>query len=60
MEQIDLLEYSLAELQNQVVALADADFDVVSNCDPWTVRQLASHALNNQLLWAGLVRGERR
>ena len=58
MEQIDLLEYSLAELQNQVVALADADFDVVSNCDPWTVRQLASHALNNQLLWAGLVTGQ--
>jgi uncharacterized protein (TIGR03086 family) len=32
--------------------------DVVSNCDPWTIRRLASHALNNQLLWGGLVTGE--
>ena len=32
--------------------------DTVSNCAPWTVRRLASHALNNQLLWAGLVTGE--
>ena len=32
--------------------------DVVSNCEPWTVRRLASHALNNQLLWAGVVTGE--
>jgi uncharacterized protein (TIGR03086 family) len=58
MEPVDLLEYSLVELRTQVVALDDADLDVVSNCDPWTVRQLASHALNNQLLWAGLVTGQ--
>ena len=32
--------------------------DIVSNCEPWTVRRLASHALNNQLLWAGLVTGQ--
>jgi uncharacterized protein (TIGR03086 family) len=57
-EQVDLLEYSLAELQNQVAALDVAELDVISNCDPWTVRQLASHALNNQLLWAGLVTGQ--
>jgi hypothetical protein len=44
MDQIALLEYSLAELRNGVDALDDADFDIVSNCDPWTVRQLASHA----------------
>ena len=30
---------------------------LVTNCEPWTVRRLASHALNNQLLWAGLVTG---
>ena len=29
-----------------------------SNCDPWTVRQLASHALNNQLLWGSIVTGQ--
>ena len=33
--------------------------DTVSNCEPWTVRRLASHALNNQLLWAGIVTGTR-
>ena len=32
--------------------------EIVSNCEPWTVRRLASHALNNQLLWAGIVTGE--
>ena len=32
--------------------------ETVTNCEPWTVRQLASHALNNQLLWAGLVTGQ--
>src|SRR4051812_41469131 len=31
--------------------------ETVSNCAPWTVRRLASHALNNQLLWAGMVTG---
>jgi uncharacterized protein (TIGR03086 family) len=29
--------------------------DVASNCEPWSVRRLASQALNNQLFWAGLV-----
>ncbi len=32
--------------------------DAPTNCAPWTVRRLASHALNNQLLWAGLVTGQ--
>ena len=32
--------------------------DVVTNCPPWTVRRLASHALKNQLFWAGLVTGQ--
>src|SRR4051794_9152668 len=58
MEQIDLLEYSLAELRDQVDSLDDGELDVLSNCEPWTVRRLASHALNNQLLWAGLVTGQ--
>ena len=29
--------------------------DVLTNCPPWTVRRLASHALKNQLFWAGSV-----
>ncbi len=52
------LEYAVDELRQQVVALPDAQMVVISNCEPWTVRQLASHALNNQLLWGGLVTGE--
>ena len=45
-------------LRRVVGALDDSQMDVVTNCEPWTVRRLASHALNNQLLWAGLVTGE--
>lgn len=58
MDQIATLEFGLGELRREVRALDDADMDVVTNCAPWTVRRLASHALNNQLLWAGLVTGE--
>jgi uncharacterized protein (TIGR03086 family) len=58
MDQLGTLEYSLDELRRAVAALSVAEMDTVSNCAPWTVRQLASHALNNQLLWAGLVTGE--
>jgi len=47
----------LDELTAAVAALDDSQLDTVSNCAPWTVRQLASHAVNNQLLWAGLVSG---
>jgi len=45
-------------LRREVHALDAAEMDTVTNCDPWTVRRLASHALNNQLLWAGLVTGQ--
>jgi uncharacterized protein (TIGR03086 family) len=58
MDQMATLEYAVHTLQRQAVALTDDDMDVVSNCEPWTVRRVASHALNNQLLWAGLVTGE--
>ena len=58
MDQITTLEYAVHALEDQVVALDDRQLDVVSNCDPWTVRRLASHALNNQLFWGGLVTGE--
>jgi len=58
MDQLATLEYSVRELQNVVANLDDAQMDNVTNCEPWTVRRLASHALNNQLLWAGLVTGQ--
>jgi uncharacterized protein (TIGR03086 family) len=58
MDQLATLEFAIGELRRMVTALDDSELDTVTNCDPWTVRRLASHALNNQLLWAGLVTGE--
>ena len=58
MDQLLTLEFAIGELHREVAALDDSELDAVTNCEPWTVRRLASHALNNQLLWAGLVTGE--
>jgi uncharacterized protein (TIGR03086 family) len=57
-DQLATLGFAVHALRAQVVSLRDEQWDVISNCDPWTVRALASHALNNQLLWGGLVTGE--
>src|SRR3954449_7314011 len=58
MNQLETLDYVLHELRDVVDKLDDSEMDTVTNCDPWTVRRLASHALNNQLVWAGLVTGQ--
>jgi len=58
MDGLQTLEYSLQELRRVVATLDDSHLAGPSNCEPWTVRQLASHALNNQLFWAGLVTGQ--
>jgi uncharacterized protein (TIGR03086 family) len=58
MDPMATLKFGIGELHREVAALGDSELDIVTNCAPWTVRQLASHALNNQLLWAGLVTGE--
>jgi uncharacterized protein (TIGR03086 family) len=58
MDELATLEYALEELRRTVVGLDDSHMETVTNCEPWTVRRLASHALNNQLLWAGLVTGQ--
>jgi uncharacterized protein (TIGR03086 family) len=58
MDQLVTLEFAIGELRREVKALDDSHLDNLTNCAPWTVRRLASHALNNQLLWAGLVTGE--
>ena len=58
MSQLATLEYSLNRLSGVVAALDDSEMDTISNCAPWTIRRLASHALNNQLLWAGMVTGK--
>jgi uncharacterized protein (TIGR03086 family) len=57
-DQVATLDFALQALQGQIVVLQDAQMEIVSNCEPWTVRRLASHALNNQLFWAGTVTGE--
>jgi uncharacterized protein (TIGR03086 family) len=52
------LDYSLGELRRVIGTLDDSVMDGPTNCAPWSVRRLASHALNNQLLWAGRVTGQ--
>jgi len=58
MDQRALLGFSLEELRRVASSLDDSEMGTVTNCEPWTVRQLASHALNNQLLWGGVVTGQ--
>src|SRR3954449_2284460 len=58
MDRLQTLDYALGELRRVVGALDDSVMDGPTNWDPWTVRRLASHALNNQLVWAGLVTGQ--
>jgi uncharacterized protein (TIGR03086 family) len=55
MDPLETLEYAVNELHGVVASIDDSQMSAATNCAPWTVRQLASHALNNQLLWAGLV-----
>ena len=58
MDDLTLLSQAEYELGRVVAELHAGEMDVVSNCAPWTVRRLASHALKNQLFWAGLVTGQ--
>jgi uncharacterized protein (TIGR03086 family) len=58
MDELTLLTQAERELNRVISGIESGDMDVVSNCDPWTVRRLASHVLKNQLFWAGLVTGE--
>ena len=58
MDELTLLTAAEHELSQVIAGLGVAETEVVSNCPPWTVRRLASHALKNQLFWAGLVAGQ--
>lgn len=58
MDDLMTLEFAVLKLRDVVTSLDDSQMDTATNCEPWTVRQLASHALNNQLLWAGVVTGQ--
>jgi uncharacterized protein (TIGR03086 family) len=58
MDGMQTLEFAVNALQREVEALDDSQMGLGTNCDPWTVRQLASHALDNQLFWGGIVTGQ--
>src|SRR4051812_20069626 len=58
MDQLATLQYAIDELRRIVATLDESQGDSLTNCAPWTVRELASHALNNQLVWAGMVAGQ--
>ena len=58
MDHLTLLAHAEDQLVQVIDRLDEAEMDVVTNCPPWTVRRLASHALKNQLFWAGSVTGQ--
>ena len=58
MDDLTLLTRAAQELNRVISGLDGAEMDVLTNCPPWTVRRLASHALKNQLYWAGCVTGQ--
>lgn len=58
MDHLTLLERAEGQLVRVIDLLDESEMDVVTNCPPWTVRRLASHALKNQLFWAGSVTGQ--
>ena len=57
MDQLMLLDSAEDQLLHVVLGLDEAELEIVTNCPPWTVLRLASHALKNQLFWAGSVAG---
>ncbi len=58
MDDLTLLTAAERELNRVIAGLDGHEMELASNCPPWTVRRLASHALKNQLFWAGLVTGQ--
>jgi uncharacterized protein (TIGR03086 family) len=58
MDRLELLARAEDQLDRAVHGVDAAEMDVLTNCPPWTVRRLASHALKNQLFWAGSVTGQ--
>lgn len=44
MDHLTLLAYAEDELNRVVAGLDETEMDVVTNCPPWTIRRLASHA----------------
>jgi uncharacterized protein (TIGR03086 family) len=57
MDRLPLLTHAEDQLSRVIDGIDAAEMDQPTNCPPWTVRRLASHALKNQLFWAGSVSG---
>ena len=53
MDHLTLLEQAESQLVQVIHRIDEAEMELPTNCPPWTVRRLASHALKNQLFWAG-------
>ena len=53
MDHLTLLDLAESQLVQVIQGIEEAEMDLPTNCPPWTVRRLASHALKNQLFWAG-------
>jgi uncharacterized protein (TIGR03086 family) len=58
MDHLMLLERAEGQLVEVIDLLDESEMDVVTNCPPWTVRRLASHALSNQRFWAVSLTGQ--
>lgn len=58
MDRLELLAHAEDQLHAAVTGIAADDLELPTNCPPWTVRRLASHALKNQVFWAGTVVGQ--
>ena len=59
MDHLVLLTHAEGLLNSVIHGLDASEMDDLTNCPPWTVRRLASHALKNQLFWAGSVTNQK-
>lgn len=57
MDQLETLQVALEQLRSVVAGLDESQMESPTNCEPWTARQMASHAVNSQLLWVGFLSG---
>jgi uncharacterized protein (TIGR03086 family) len=53
MDHLTLLEQAEDQLVRVIHGIDESELELPTNCPPWTVRRLASHALKNQLFWGG-------
>lgn len=58
MEQLSTLDFALDQLVGVISTIEDGQMELETDCHPWSIRQLASHAVNSQLLWVSILTGE--